>query len=85
MSKWRSTSSKNCPSCGAQWPQERLELVEALIGAKKAARVAETQARVALAAHPEDAITALAVENEELRENLARANARIAHLNRRTA
>lgn len=80
--QWRNASPADCPSCGRQWPQERLELVERVIRAEKAARIAEAKARALL---EDDAISAVVAERDDLRVTVARLNARIAHLNRRTA
>ena len=74
----------------SEWrhPGERRELVERVIAAEKATRIAEAKCRVLMAQEPRDEITRLAVRLVELEDDLARANARIAELNtrlRRTA
>lgn len=81
--EWRDRTPTGCPSCGRQWPQERLELVERCIRAEKALRVAETISRVALAEDPKNELTLLAVENVEQRDAIERLNQRIIELNQR--
>ena len=84
--EWRDRTPTGCPSCGRQWPAERLELVERVVRAEKRAVIAETKARVALAEFPRDELTHLATEVEEQRVTIERLNQRIAELNqRRTA
>jgi transcriptional regulator GlxA family with amidase domain len=56
---WRDDKPKQCGLCGRQWPTERLELVERLIGAERRARVAEQALRDRMN-EPDDRCLALA-------------------------
>lgn len=64
-------------------PGERADLVERLVAAEKGRRIAEMKARAALAEHPRDEVTHLAVRIVELEDSLERANRKIAELNGR--
>ena len=75
---WRSNEKRKCGLCGTQWPTERLELVERLIGAERRASVAERALRDRMD-HPEDRGLALAQQAriQELEGIVERLNATI--------
>lgn len=77
--EWRSQPGKPvqraCGLCGTQWPTERLELVERLIGAERRASVAERALRDRMD-HPEDRGVVLAQQAriQELEEIVGKLN-----------
>ncbi len=73
--QWRSPDKRKCGLCGSQWPVERLELVERLIGAERRASVAERALREQMD-HPEDRglVLALQARVNELEEIVAKQN-----------
>lgn len=85
-SEWRDKTPKQCGLCGRQWPTERLELVERLIGAERRARVAEQALRDRMN-EPDDRSLALAQQAriDELESIVQRLNQKAMTDNRRKA